>query len=95
MKKRFAIIIVALVLFLTTACSLGNTPTSAVERLLSKYNNQDDEIVVELEDYINASDLNEEQAKKYKEVYLKQFKDLKYTSLYFLGCSSFKSEALI
>ncbi len=78
MKKRFAIIIVALVLFLTTACSLGNTPTSAVERLLSKYNNQDDEIVVELEDYINASDLNEEQAKKYKEVYLKQFKDLKY-----------------
>jgi len=78
MKKILSIFSICLLLLLTTACSLGNTPTSAVERLLAKYNNQDEEIIVELDDYVNDSDLTDAQNEKYKSVYLRQFKDMKY-----------------
>jgi len=78
MKKRFIIFSILLILLLTTACSMNTTPTSSVEKVLSKYNTNDEEIVVELDDYVNNSELTDEQAKKYKEVYLKQFKDMKY-----------------
>ncbi len=78
MRKKILLSIICFIMLFTTACSLGNTPTSAVERLLSKYNTNDEEILVELDDYINESDLTEEQSKKYKDVYLKQFKDMKY-----------------
>ncbi len=78
MKKKITFLAICLLVLITTACSLGNTPTSAVERLLSKYNTNDEEIVVELDDYINSSELTDEQSKKYKDIYLKQFKDMKY-----------------
>lgn len=77
MKKKFLLLVIC-ILVLTTACSLGNTPTSAVERLMSKYNTNDEEILVELDDYVNESNLTDEQSSKYKNVYLKQFKDMKY-----------------
>lgn len=78
MKNILKVFSICLLLILTTACSLGSTPTSAVERLLAKYNNQDEEIVVELDDYINDNKLTEEQNNKYKSIYLRQFKDMKY-----------------
>jgi len=78
MKKIKVFFITILMLILTTACTLGSTPTSAVERLFASYNNNDEEILVELDDYINTSTLTDEQNEKYKEVYLKQFRDLKY-----------------
>lgn len=78
MKKKIMLLAVCFIMLFTTACSLGSTPTSAVERLLSKYNTNDEEIVVELDDYVNESDLTDEQSTKYKDVYLKQFKDMKY-----------------
>lgn len=78
MKKIKLFFVTILMLILTTACSLGSTPTSAVERLFASYNNNDEEILVELDDYINTSSLTDEQNKKYKDVYLKQFRDLKY-----------------
>ena len=76
--KKILCFIMSFILLLTTACSLGNTPTSAVEQLLSKYNTNDEEILVELDDYINDSELTDEESKKYKDIYLKQFKDMKY-----------------
>ena len=78
MKKIKVFFVTMLMLILTTACSLGSTPTSAVERLFASYNNNDEEIMVELDDYINTSNLTDEQNDKYKEIYLKQFRDLKY-----------------
>ena len=36
MKKKIGLFSICLLLLITTACSLGNTPTSAVEKLLSK-----------------------------------------------------------
>ena len=76
--KRVLYNIFIVMFLLLTACSLNSTPTSSVESLLAKYNNNDEEIVVELDDYVNDSELTKDQAKKYKEVYLKQFKDMKY-----------------
>ena len=78
MKKLKVFFVTILMLILTTACTLGSTPTSAVERLFASYNNNDEEILVELDDYINTSNLTDEQNDKYKEIYLKQFRDLKY-----------------
>ena len=78
MKNILKVFSICLLLLITSACSLGSTPTSAVERLLAKYSNQDEEIVVELDDYINDSKLTEEQNSKYKSIYLRQFKDMKY-----------------
>lgn len=79
MKKKICILCACLILLLTTtACTLGNTPTSAVERVLTKYNTNDEEILVELDDYVNESNLTDKQSTKYKNVYLKQFKDMKY-----------------
>lgn len=78
MKNKIMLLAVCFIMLISTACSLGSTPTSSVERLLSKYNTNDEEIVVELDDYVNESDLTDEQSTKYKDVYLKQFKDMKY-----------------
>lgn len=79
MRKKIRLIAICLLLLIvTTACSIGATPTSSVERLLAKYNNADEDIVVELDDYVNASNLTDEQNEKYKNVYLKQFRDMKY-----------------
>ena len=78
MEKKILFLGLCLILILTTACSLGSTPTSSVEKLLSMYNTNDEEIIVELDDYVNESDLTDEQSEKYKNIYLKQFKDMKY-----------------
>lgn len=79
MKNKIRLFAICLLLLIvTTACSIGSTPTSAVERLLAKYNNADEEIVVELDDYVNASSLTDAQNEKYKNIYLKQFRDMKY-----------------
>ena len=78
MKNKLMVLVISFILLISTACTIGNTPTSATERLLSKYNMNDQEIIVELDDYVNESSLTEEQSKKYKDIYLKQFKDMKY-----------------
>ena len=78
MKKYLLIFCIFTICIISTACSLNNTPTSSVEKLLAKYNSNDEEILVELDDYVNDSDLTSEQSKKYKDIYLKQFKDMKY-----------------
>ena len=50
MKKIKVFFVTILMLILTTACSLGSTPTSAVEKLFASYNNNDEEIIVELDE---------------------------------------------
>ena len=78
MKNKHIILFIIGLVIILTGCSLMSTPTSAVESLLTKYKTNDEEIIVELDDYINDSELTVEQSKKYKDIYLKQFKDLKY-----------------
>lgn len=77
MKKKILLIITGILLF-TSGCMSSNTPTSKVEALFSKYNNNDEVIVTELRDYLDGNDLDEERQEKYESIYLKQFSDLKY-----------------
>ena len=77
MKKRLLFVVLS-ILLLTTGCMLSNTPTSKVEALLNKYNSNDQAIVTELEDYLEENELSDDLKEKYKDVYLKQFSDLKY-----------------
>ena len=73
-----------IILFLTTltivvGCACARMSASdAVKEYLDKYNNQNPTILTELENLIEEEKLNEEQGKKYKELMLKQYKDLSY-----------------
>ena len=78
MKKYLLSLLIIMLCIISTACSFSSTPTKSIEELFLKYNSNDEEILVELDDYINDSELTIEQSKKYKEIYLKQFKDMKY-----------------
>ncbi len=70
----FGLLLISTLLF---GCNV-NTPKGKVERLLMNYQNNSDNIITELDDYLNAEGLNEETFNAYKEVYLKQYRDLTY-----------------
>ena len=65
-------------LFLLTGCQLGNTPTSQVEALLTKYQMLDEDISVNYVDLSNEelSDIDLQQ--KYQKLIQKQYKGLSY-----------------
>lgn len=76
MKKIFTIIAV---LFILTGCTLlGSAPKDAVSRFLNNYKNNSESVQRELDEYLDSQDLNEETLKDYKELYLKQYSNLKY-----------------
>ena len=76
MKKIFIII---LVLLLTACSSSNNTPTSAVETYLSKYQNLDSDVLKELDKSISKEDnMSSEQKNKYKDLLEKQYQNLPY-----------------
>lgn len=65
-------------LLLGVGCTLGNTPKSKVTELLKRYNNHSEGIKIELGDYLDALDLDEDSLEGYREVYLRQYSDLEY-----------------
>ncbi len=76
MKKIFTFIAV---LFIVTGCTLlGSAPKDAVSRFLNNYKNNSESVQKELDEYLDSQDLNEETLKDYKELYLKQYSNLKY-----------------
>lgn len=77
MKKSFWLIGL-LFLFLVTGCGMGNTPSTKVEELLTKYNNNADVVKTELGDYLSSLDLDEDNQKGYENVYLRQYSDMTY-----------------
>ena len=74
MKK----IIISIISLILLGCSLSNTPTSSVERYLNKYNNLDEEVLMDLETKVNSEDLSNIDREKYKNVLTRQYKDMKY-----------------
>ena len=77
MKK---ILWVLLIIICLTGCnSLMNTPTKKVEYLLSKYQNNEEEVLNQLDEtMLTDTILTIEQKDKYKEIMKKQYKDLTY-----------------
>ena len=78
MKK---ILVFILSIFLLTGCNnLMNTPTKIVENLLSKYQQQDTEVLTQLDDtWREETLLNNEQKDRYRNLMTKQYKNLAYT----------------
>lgn len=59
-------------------CSIKSTPKMKVEKLLMSYQNNNELIVSELNDYLNTLDIENSYYEDYKKVYLRQYQDLKY-----------------
>ncbi|MDD2505343.1 MAG: hypothetical protein PHF21_03625 [Bacilli bacterium] len=77
MKKRYWIFSL-LLLFIVSGCMMGNSPTSKVEELLKRYNNNSDVVKTELGDYLSSLNLDEDNQAGYEGVYLRQYSDLTY-----------------
>ena len=77
MKK---IIFSLFIIVLMVGCAnLMNTPTKKVEYLLSKYQNNDEEVLKQLdESLVSDTILSSEQKERYKNIMKRQYKDLTY-----------------
>ncbi len=75
--KKIIVFLVTLSMVVGCACAKMSA-SDAVKEYLDKYNNQNANVLTELENLIQEENLNEEQGKKYKELMLKQYKDLSY-----------------
>ena len=76
MKRIFTLV---LIVILMSGCSLlANKPKDAVARFLNNYKNNSESVTKELDEYLANEDLNDETLKDYKELYLKQYSNLKY-----------------
>lgn len=74
MKKILLIIVFCLFL---CGCKIDKA-TDVVKNYLSLYQNQDAKIMKELDQLISGEELKEEEKKLYKEIMIKQYKDLNY-----------------
>ena len=77
MKKIFAMLLVS-VLLLTGCAMLGSSPKDEAAKFLNNYKKNSESVTKELDDYLATQDLDEETLKDYKELYLKQYSNLKY-----------------
>lgn len=68
------------VLLFLAGCSMSmNTPTSKVEEFLGKYQNMDDDVIVQLDQVLSDDDtMNDEQKEKYRAILEKQYQNLSY-----------------
>ena len=75
MKKLFLILFCLTIL---VGCSLGNTPTSKTEDLLSRYQMLDNSINVSYTNLTTDTNLNQDIIKKYEKAIEKQYRNLSY-----------------
>ncbi len=73
--KKIVLIVVTL-LFLVGCRS--DLPSDVVKNYFSLYKNQNEKILAELDELIKNEELTEEQGKIYKEIMMKQYKDLNF-----------------
>ena len=68
MKK---ILLTIMSIFLLSACSLSNNPSSKVEAYLNQYNNLSDNVKLDLESKVASENLSDENKKVYKDLLTK------------------------
>lgn len=79
MKK---LILIILCMFLFTGCNdVNNTPKKVTEDFFAKYNNLSDEVLTDLDKKLNEAEVDSEVLEETKELYKKQYKDMKYEIL--------------
>ena len=74
MKKVFLIVVLSLLV----GCSLGNTPTSKTEELLSNYQMNKNNIPVSYTYLTNDTNISSDIIKKYEDAIRKQYRDMSY-----------------
>lgn len=75
-KFKFGVALLLLA-FLLTGCSVTK-PKEKVEDFLNNYINQDEEVISELDNYLNKQDLTKEQKKRYKKIIQNEYATLNY-----------------
>ena len=78
MKKKISIFSLLLLVTMLFGCTMGNTPKAKVETLLNRYQSKDNSIVGELDDYLKTLTIDDKNYDDYKNVYLKQYENMKY-----------------
>lgn len=79
MKKLSKILVVISFLFILVGCgNMMATPTKKVEEFLSKYQNQDKEVLDQLDSVITDADMTDSQKEDYYDLMKKQYKNLSY-----------------
>lgn len=59
-------------------CAMGNSPTSRVEDLFTKYQKLDEDISMGIDNVVNQQDLTEDHKKRYRKLLEQQYKNLSY-----------------
>ena len=77
MKKRY-LVISLLLIFICVGCGMGNTPSAKVEAVLRRYTANADAVKIELGDFLNTLDLDNDNRNAYQDVYLRQYSDMTY-----------------
>lgn len=78
MKKRVCIFLSMLLILVLTGCMSNVSPKEKVEKFLNAYIQNDSDIILELEEYLDKQDLTNEQRSRYKEIIKDEYSTLKY-----------------
>lgn len=76
MKKKILLFVIPLLLLV--GCELGNTPTSTVENLLTKYQKLDSDINSGIDSILLEQNMLDDQKERYRALIEKQYKNLSY-----------------
>ena len=76
--KKIIFLLTTILSFFLVGCNIGNTPTSKVEDMLSKYQSKDKSINVSYYDLVQDENMSEESKEKYKEIIYKQYENMVY-----------------
>lgn len=78
MKKYLVFFFICIFSFILSGCDLGNTPTSKVEDLLTKYQRLDKDIDNNINEVLDTENLTEKQKERYKKLLENQYKNMSY-----------------
>lgn len=59
-------------------CTMGNSPTSRVEDLFTKYQKLDEDISMGIDNVVNQQDLTKDHKERYRKLLERQYKNLSY-----------------
>ena len=77
--KKFLLLMIISIMFLTGCGTNMNSPTNAVEDYLKKYQDLDGEVISQLDSVISSDvSMSDTQKKDYKELMINQYKNLSY-----------------
>lgn len=78
MMKKIITLLVVSIMCLTGCALMNNGPSDSVKKFLDNYKNNDEVVVDELNDYLTTEELSDDEMKDYREIYLRQYSNLKY-----------------